>query len=115
MYVAKEAMCIKQSEPDDGMCSEQSGGEKFCTLFHVFYSTILSEKAVQNLEEKREIRELETHKMTAAGTNTHTYTHKDTHTWIWCLCGPEFKQVEAHSGAKVKLQNRFQNPIDICN
>lgn len=35
-------MCIKQLEPNEHDMHSKQGGEEFCTLFHVFYSTILS-------------------------------------------------------------------------
>lgn len=47
--VANRHVYIVQLEPDDGdeggggdEVSKKQRGEQFCTLFHVFYSTILS-------------------------------------------------------------------------
>lgn len=49
-------MCIEQTEPDEDDMRKKHGGEQFSTLFHAFYSTMLSKKSVQNLKEKQECR-----------------------------------------------------------
>lgn len=83
--VANRHVYIVQLEPDDGdeggggdEVSKKQRGEQFCTLFHVFYSTILSQKAVQNLREKQE-GELETQALMQKHTSTMAYHTHNTH------------------------------------
>ncbi len=112
--VLKRQMCIKQLEADYGeMCGKQGRGEEeFHTLFHIFYSTMLSEKAIQNLREKGE-SEFETQtKDTDANTHTHTHTH--THTYRFDALNAYVGQcssnnaAKAHLRIKVKLESLIQ-------